>query len=247
MEVHKNKVFVMGDIHGAYQALIQCLVRFNFDYENDILIQLGDVVDGNPEVYECVEELLKIKNLIAIKGNHDVWFGQFLETDFQPVAWNFGGLNTIESYLKHCQPKGKIIKSGKGYKTSMNSNDFPANHKAFFKNQKLYYVDDKNQCFVHAGFDDTKPFYEQEETNYYFDRSLWIESIQLQKQKLPIQRLAKFSQIFIGHTPTLNFGYSIPMLAQNIWNLDTGAGKGGKLSIMDINTNEYWQSDKIYY
>ena len=40
------RTFVMGDIHGAYNALLQCLKRSGFDYENDQLIQLGDVADG---------------------------------------------------------------------------------------------------------------------------------------------------------------------------------------------------------
>ena len=35
------------------------------------------------------------------------------------------------------------------------------------------------------------------------------------------------------------------MNAANIWNLDTGAGFRGKLTIMDINTKEYWQSDNV--
>ncbi|WON93823.1 metallophosphoesterase [Sphingobacterium sp. UGAL515B_05] len=110
------KIFVMGDLHGAYKALIECLKRAHFDYENDTLIQLGDVVDGNPQVYECVEELMKIKNLIAIKGNHDAWFQKFLENDFHPQLWNYGGIATLESYLNHCQPLGKIIKTAKGIK-----------------------------------------------------------------------------------------------------------------------------------
>ena len=29
----------------------------------------------------------------------------------------------------------------------------------------------------------------------------------------------------------------------NVWNLDTGAGYGYKLTIMDIDTKQYWQSD----
>ena len=36
----------MGDIHGNYRGLLQCLEKSNFDYDNDKLIQLGDVVDG---------------------------------------------------------------------------------------------------------------------------------------------------------------------------------------------------------
>ncbi len=56
--------FVMGDIHGGYKALVQCLQRAQFDYQRDTLIQLGDIADGYDEVFACVEELLKITHLI---------------------------------------------------------------------------------------------------------------------------------------------------------------------------------------
>ena len=29
----------------------------------------------------------------------------------------------------------------------------------------------------------------------------------------------------------------------NVWNLDTGAGYRGRLTIMDIDSKKYWQSD----
>jgi serine/threonine protein phosphatase 1 len=41
-----SKTFVIGDIHGAYLALKQVLERSDFDYENDLLITIGDIVDG---------------------------------------------------------------------------------------------------------------------------------------------------------------------------------------------------------
>lgn len=66
-----NKVFCIGDIHGSYKGLLQCLRKSNFDYKNDTLICLGDVVDGWSQVKECFDELLKIKNLIYVIGNHD--------------------------------------------------------------------------------------------------------------------------------------------------------------------------------
>ena len=31
----------------------------------------------------------------------------------------------------------------------------------------------------------------------------------------------------------------------NVWNLDTGGGYEGRLTIMDINTKEFWQSDNM--
>ena len=29
----------------------------------------------------------------------------------------------------------------------------------------------------------------------------------------------------------------------NIWNIDTGAGFSGKLTILNVDSKEYWQSD----
>ena len=55
------KKFVIGDIHGNYKALMQCLEKSKFNYKKDKLIVLGDTCDGLPDVKECFDELLKIK------------------------------------------------------------------------------------------------------------------------------------------------------------------------------------------
>jgi serine/threonine protein phosphatase 1 len=36
-----------------------------------------------------------------------------------------------------------------------------------------------------------------------------------------------------------------PLHLGNLWALDQGAGWGGKLTLMDVNTHEYWQSDPV--
>jgi len=46
--------------------------------------------------------------------------------------------------------------------------------------------------------------------------------------------------VFIGHTATTSF---LPENYVNLWNVDSGCGWSGKLTAMDVNTNEYWQSD----
>jgi len=51
--------------------------------------------------------------------------------------------------------------------------------------------------------------------------------------------LEEFKEIYIGHTAE-NDG---PNQYGNLWNIDTGAGWNGKLTIMDVNTKEFWQSD----
>ena len=62
----------------------------------------------------------KNKNLIALKGNHDDWFLEFLRMGYPPTAWTYGGINTIKSYSS---------KTGQGYKTSFNPEVLPLSHK----------------------------------------------------------------------------------------------------------------------
>ncbi len=248
MKKQKGRTFIIGDLHGAYKALIQCLKRSDFDYQNDTLIQLGDVADGHQEVYECVEELLKIKNLIAIKGNHDAWLLEFIQTDFHPASWTYGGLGTLKSYLKYKEGPKVCLPKGSGYKTSLNSSDIPPLHRHFFQNQKLYYISDENICFVHGGFDRYKDFFSQTEKNYCWDRQLWTEALSHQNdgnKEDTFEMVTQFKTIFIGHTNTLNYGTDQPMAALNVINMDTGAGSYGKLTIMNIDTKAIWQSDPL--
>lgn len=238
----------MGDIHGAYKALVQCLQRAGFDYSHDVLIQLGDVVDGYDDVFECVEELLKIKKLIAIRGNHDAWFHDFSTTDFHPFYWTYGGKGTLISYLKHTGSKGMIIPTASGFKTSLNASDIPLAHREFFRHQKPFYIDKEQRCFVHGGFNRAIPFLEQAQSAYYWDRDLWNEAMYFAENGTAAEGFemkTKFNEIYIGHTPTTNWNTEKPMTALNITNLDTGAGHQGRLTVMDINSKQYWQSDPL--
>ena len=242
------RTFVMGDVHGAYNAMKQCLERSEFNYDTDVLIQLGDIADGHEQVYECVEELLKIKNLVALKGNHDEWFNEFIETGYHPDQWRQGGTATALSYLRNIGKKESLIKTSQGgFKTALNPDDIPDTHQKFFREQRLYYIDASNNCFVHAGFDREKPFEGQRQQNYFWDRDLWNSALSFKEQMKPgstFEITTPFTEIFIGHTGTMKWRTDRPIHIANIWNLDT-AGHGGKLTIMDVQTKEYWQSDPL--
>lgn len=227
-----NRTFVIGDIHGAFKALKQCLERSNFDYENDTLIQLGDVVDRGLESWECVEELLKIKNLIAIRGNHDLWTMEWLEGFINRSWYNQGGKETIDSYKK--RPKKNHLQD-------------------FFKKQIDYYIDGQNRCFVHAGYISEKGAQHSGidvgygYLDWHWDRTMItsvVKDITNQKE-IPIV-LKAHSEIYIGHTPTIYYGDNmLPVNMYNLWMMDTGAGYGYKLSMMNIDTKEIIQSDLI--
>lgn len=227
--------YVIGDIHGEYEKLVSCLQQVFFDYENDTLIQLGDVVDRGAKSFECVEELLKIKNLIAIKGNHDInFFNSYLAGLPNPLARE-GGKQTYQSYRDNCQ-----------HKPHCPYFSMPDEHFMFFNTQKPYYIDQDNNLFIHGGFNRHHKLAEQSLNEFAWDRDLWMAALSyagMKNTRYKFKTKDKFNKIFIGHTPTVYWGNTKPMQAVNIWNLDTGCGKGDySLTIMNLNTEQYWQS-----
>lgn len=245
------RTFVMGDIHGAWKAVKQCLERSEFDYRTDELIQLGDITDGHSQVYECVEELLRLEHLVAIRGNHDEWFRLYLHRGYHPDGWRQGGYATARSYLRPFGKEDLVVKGLSGYETALNTGDIPDSHKRFFDHQVLYYVDGEQNCFVHAGFDRELPFYGQREEVYLWDRSLWQKALSFKASSRGSNENSRFycrtpfHKIFIGHTPTLAWKTDQPMQAGQIHNLDTGAGSSGRLTIMCLASQQYWQSDSL--
>lgn len=66
----KGRLWACGDIHGCYSLLMDTLTQVGFDFENDLLVAVGDLVDRGPQNIECVE-LLDQPWFTSIRGNHE--------------------------------------------------------------------------------------------------------------------------------------------------------------------------------
>ena len=227
--------FAIGDIHGGLKALKQLLSRTNLKNE-DQLIFLGDYVDGwseSAQVIQYLMELSRSQSCIFIKGNHDVWCEEWLLTNKADKVWlEHGGKETMNSY------------------TSISDTE-RSNHLEFFKNMKPYHLDHQNRLFIHAGFTSMHGVEKETfESTFYFDRTLWEMALTMDSRisknsDLYPRRLMHYDEIYIGHTPTINFNSEKPMQAINIWNVDTGAAFYGKLSAIDIDSKEIFQSETL--
>src|SRR5882672_8097119 len=207
IKTYMKKTFVIGDIHGAHRALLQCLERSGFDYQKDHLIALGDVCDGYPEVDKCISELLKIKHCDYVIGNHDLWALDWAVKGKEPYAWTSqGGLATMFSY---------------------GHDPMPQEHVSFLQKAHSYF-ELENKVFVHGGFDPNFPLNKQGISKFVWDRELLYDA---QKKSLQDNhcKLGKYEEIFLGHTPVQNFQSSVPQHFCNVWALDTGAGWAGPL------------------
>lgn len=274
------KRFVIGDIHGRINALKKVLKDSEFNKEEDCLIVLGDIVDGGYNTDMVLEELLTIKNVVFITGNHDQWFIDYTFRGRTPLEWiNQGGANTLNSY------GGKVIPANRMHEEpimiDINGVKIPKKHVEFFAN-RLYYFEYDEMLFVHGGFDPKKPISEQKHEKLMWDRDL----IDIAGQS----NIPGYKKVFIGHTTTqhierewVNFkcrdckhewskeiksfadlrktkedqicekckstnifqtlGCINPIKIGNLYCLDTGAGWSGRLTLMDIDTEKFWQSE----
>lgn len=229
------RTFAIGDIHGGLKALIQVLNKIEVKDE-DTLIFVGDYVDGWSESAQVIQFLMELSekiNCIFIKGNHDVWCEDWLRDGEVNRTWYMhGGKETMESYERFSvEEKNK--------------------HLEFFENLKMYHIDDKNRLFLHAGFTSMHGVEKEVfQTTLYFDRTLWEMALTMDKQikkdsALYPNRLKHYEEIYIGHTPTTNFGVDIPMQAVNVWNVDTGAAFKGKLSAINVDSKDLFQSESL--
>jgi serine/threonine protein phosphatase 1 len=234
--------YTLGDLHGNYKALLQVIERSNFDKENDTLVTLGDICDGFNQTPECVDELLTINNRIDIQGNHDEWLYQWMVSGIAESLWlSQGGQATLNSYLKLCETDEGLAKL--------------ATHRdQFFKKQHYYHIDDNNRLYVHGGLNWKLNIKEQTPDDLMWDRHAFYTACmwEIQNKKKPLEEKLSFtdySEVFIGHTCT-NHGMNWrigntdkPVHVTNLWNLDQGAGWDGRLTLLNVDTKEYFQSD----
>ncbi|NHN25482.1 serine/threonine protein phosphatase [Flavobacterium jejuense] len=230
------KTFVVGDIHGGLKGLKQVISKAGI-VASDRLIFLGDYVDGWSQSDKVIDFLITLKkthNCIFLTGNHDDLLLKYLNTKKHNEEWyKHGGQSTIDAYKKVDE---KTIKK----------------HITFLNSLKPYYIDEKNRLFIHAGFTNLKGVdFEYFRPLFYWDRTLWECALALDKT-LKIEsiyypsRLKLYNEIYIGHTPVTRINKTTPHNAANVWNIDTGAAFKGPLTILNVETKKYWQSNPLH-
>ena len=232
------RTFVIGDIHGGLLALEQVMKKAQVTTQ-DTLIFLGDYVDGwsqSPQVIDYLMDLQKKQNCICIRGNHDElllsWFKNNKEEVDETLWFKHGGEATVRAYEKVSEEKKQI-------------------HIAFLESLEDYYLDDQKRLFVHAGFTNLNGVtYEYFPKLFYWDRTLWETALSLDptlqiNDPLYPKRFTLYKEIFIGHTPVTRIGKTVPVQKACVWNVDTGAAFKGPLTILDVDTKVFWQSDPL--
>lgn len=234
-----SRRLVIGDIHGGLKPLKEILINAEVTPEDQIIF-LGDYVDGWADCFELIDYLIELNtmfNCVFLRGNHDKWLEDALTTGVPDRGWlQNGGKRTWALYSHQ-----KI--------------EDVQHHLDFLRGLHNYYISDDNIAFVHGGYAGVGGLKDpiNSPDDYYWDRSLIQKAIgHHQKfnkgtddnyEKYFPKALRAHKEIYIGHTNTLFWNTTKPILVCNLINMDTGCGyKGGYLSMIDVDTKAYWQS-----
>lgn len=154
-----DTTYVIGDIHGCYDLLIDLLQRIAVDAENasgsSRLIFLGDYVDRGPNSADVLSSLVWIERhgplpATFLRGNHDQVMLDYLADPVGNSPWlRIGGAQTLRSYgiivpfeneseADHLRLRDLLLDS------------LPVAHLRFLERLRLYHEDDRH-VFVHAG------------------------------------------------------------------------------------------------
>lgn len=127
--------YAIGDIHGCAKSL-RHLVEWVSPGPDDTLITLGDYIDRGSNsrgVIKYLRELATEKNLITLKGNHELIMEGALRSNKIFDWWkNVGGLETLKSY------GAKTVKA------------IPRSHRKFVRDG-LPFHETGTHIFVHGG------------------------------------------------------------------------------------------------
>lgn len=208
-----RKTYVVGDIHGCYESLLNLLELI--DCARGTLIFLGDYINRGPDSQKVVSLVIQLKKelprVITLLGNHEAMFLRYLKgEEGQQVFLRNGGQNTLKSY-------------GIDPMRDNNHNIYiPAEHMAFFNNLLLNWEDDK-YIFVHAGLQPGVHLSMQTKDWCLWARDEFISSA---------YNFGK--QVIFGHTV-----FGEPLMRAEKIGIDTGAVYGGRLTCIVLPGEEF--------
>ncbi len=233
------KTYVMSDIHGCYDKYMEMLDKIGFS-EDDTLYVLGDILDRGPHPVKIIQDLMKRPNVVCLAGNHEYMALRCLKFLLMEITdENLDRLNgQMLGRFINWQQNGSSITMDEFYKLDKAARAEVVQFISDFDLYKEISVNDRTYILVHAGlgrFDPNKELWE-----YKIDDLVW---------ERPDYERPYYSDKYVitGHTPTMtirsnpNPGYIYK--ANNHIVIDCGAGFGGKLACMRLETMEEFYVD----
>lgn len=221
-------VYAIGDVHGRLDLLAEMHARIAAEImrlrpADWRIVHLGDYVDRGPASKGVIEFLVRRsaadRRIVALAGNHDVGFLDFLgEPDPVGLFARYGGVETARSYGVELdlQDMGAFGAGSRALASAV-----PESHREFLRALE-FSATFGDFFFCHAGIRPGVALDAQDPKDL-----IWIRGDFHRHQEL-------FPKIVVhGHTPVTE-----PEVLPNRVNVDTGAFASGRLTALVIDGAE---------
>ena len=211
----KGKLWAVGDIHGCYNLLMSRLKEIGFDFENDLLVAVGDLVDRGTQNIQCVE-LLSKPWFTSVRGNHE--------------DLCIGGLHN-ESYKRcHVANGGEwfyMLDGQAMYNIAKTFAELPVVLEINHNGKKFGFV---HGHIEQNNWDEFKETFTQEPTAFRdpSELAMWGRE-RLDEEKKQYTHVTGVDAVIMGHTVTQK-----PCKRDNCYWIDTGAVHWGTMTILDL-------------
>ncbi|ENV60397.1 metallophosphoesterase [Acinetobacter soli] len=217
----KGNLYAVGDIHGCYNLLMNRLKDIGFDFENDLLVAVGDLVDRGAQNQECVN-LIDQPWFTSVKGNHeDLTIMGLINPSYYQCHIQNGGEWFYELEYKTQQDIVKKLKT------------LPIALEVTHKGRKFGFV------HGHIEQNDWDEFKAElndfDQAQYIINRKRFPTEIamwgreRLDPDNQQYTHVAGVDAVIMGHTVT-----NKPCKRDNCYWIDTGAVHWGTLTILDL-------------
>ena len=212
-----SHTFVIGDIHGCSDLLVELLEKIKPLAPDDTVIFIGDYIDRGPDSRDVIDIILQLRadhgRVLTLRGNHEVMLLDAMHGYGQTEFLANGGAATLRSYGIPPESINDLAAL------------LPPEHLVFMQDL-LPYWEDEYYIYVHAGLQPGVHLTQQTPDWLFWSRESFIHSTY------------DFGKIVIyGHTP-----HDKPKIDANKIGIDTGAVYGGCLTCLKLPDNVYISS-----
>lgn len=234
-----NRTIMVSDIHGCIDPFNQLLHDINYNSTNDQLILLGDYVDRGPNSKEVVNKVIKLvkeHHAIALRGNHDQRFVDFIIEGSSLIKAKFiehGGLQTLQSY---CNIEGAI--SDEMLELARETIKMDYGHHINFLSELPLYHEDETHIYVHAGLNpDYIEWRNQPEHDFMYIKDKFIDHTFTNLHQ----------KIIFGHTRTIDIHETSDVwFGEDKIGIDGGCAYGMQLNALIHENGSYTTADSKF-
>ena len=210
----KGKLWAVGDIHGCYNLLMTRLKEIGFNFENDLLVAVGDLVDRGTQNIECIE-LLSKPWFTSVRGNHeDLCIGGLHDEAYKRCHISNGG---EWFYMLDGQAMYNIAKTFA---------ELPVVLEISYNGKKFGFV---HGHIEENNWDEFKAsFAENQRGRAASDLAMWGRD-RLNEDNKQYTHVKGVHAVIVGHTVTQK-----PCKRDNCYWIDTGAVHWGTMTVLDL-------------